>query len=101
MPAGTFRQDFSEEGEKMKEFTYVLTDPEGIHARPAGQLVKLAATFPCNVTIEKDGKSLNAKGILGVMSLGAKKGEEVKIVTDGEKEDEASEALEGFLKENL
>lgn len=85
----------------MKEFTYVLKDPEGIHARPAGQLVKLAASFPCDISIEKAGKPVNAKGILGVMSLGAKQGEEVKIVTDGEKEDEASEALLNFLKENL
>ena len=40
----------------MKEFSYVITDAQGIHARPAGQLVKLAAAYPCKVTIAKDGR---------------------------------------------
>ena len=43
----------------MKEFNYVITDPEGIHARPAGLFVKAAAAFPCNVTIGKDGKDVD------------------------------------------
>ena len=45
----------------MKEFKYVITDKGGIHARPAGALVKEAAAFPCKVTIEKDGKEADAK----------------------------------------
>lgn len=40
----------------MKEFKYVITDKGGIHARPAGALVKEAAAFPCSITIAKDGK---------------------------------------------
>ena len=64
----------------MKEFNYVITDPEGIHARPAGLFVKAAAAFPCNVTIGKDGKDVDAKRILGVMSLGVKQGMEVTII---------------------
>ena len=58
----------------MREFSYVITDAQGIHARPAGQLVKLAAAYPCKVTIAKDGRSVDAKRIMGVMSLGAKQG---------------------------
>lgn len=85
----------------MKEFTYVITDKDGIHARPAGALVKEAATFPCSVTIAKGDKEVDAKRIFGVMGLGAKCGEEITVRTDGEKEDEAIAALEAFLKSNL
>ena len=51
----------------MKEFTYTIKDEQGIHARPAGELVKAAAAYPCKVTISKDGKEVDAKRILGVM----------------------------------
>lgn len=85
----------------MKEFTYTITDPEGIHARPAGTFVKEAAQFPCSVTISKDGKEVDAKRILGVMGLGVKCGMEIVLKTDGEKEEEAMEHLSTFLKENL
>lgn len=85
----------------MKEFTYTITDPQGIHARPAGIFVKEAAQFPCSVTISKDGKEVDAKRILGVMGLGVKCGMEIVLKTDGEKEEEAMEHLSTFLKENL
>ena len=45
----------------MKEFKYVITDKGGIHARPAGALVKEAAAFPCSITIAKDGKVYSAE----------------------------------------
>lgn len=85
----------------MKEFTYTIKDEMGIHARPAGLFVKEAAAFPCAVTIAKDGKEVDAKRIFGVMSLGVKCGQEIILKTDGEKEDEAIEALSKFLEENL
>lgn len=85
----------------MKEFHYTITDPEGIHARPAGIFVKEAAKFACNVTLGKDGKDVDAKRILGVMGLGVKNGQEVVLKTDGEEEDAAMEALSRFLQENL
>ena len=85
----------------MREFSYVITDAQGIHARPAGQLVKLAAAYPCKVTIAKDGRSVDAKRIMGVMSLGAKQGQEVIIRCEGEQEEEAAASLERFMKENL
>ena len=53
----------------MKEFTYTIKDEQGIHARPAGELVKAASAYPCKVTISKDGKEVDAKRILGVMVL--------------------------------
>lgn len=85
----------------MKEFTYVITDPEGIHARPAGMLVKTAAGFKSDIKIEKDGKAVNAKTIFGVMGLGVKKDMEIKMTIDGEDEDQAVEVLQKFFSENL
>ena len=85
----------------MKELSYVITDPEGIHARPAGALVKEAAAFTSKITIGKDGKEVDAKRILGVMGLGVKCGEEITLRTDGDQEDTAMETLSKFLETNL
>ncbi len=85
----------------MKEFTYVITDEQGIHARPAGLFVKEAAACECSVKISKGGKEVDAKRILGVMSLGVKKGEEITLRTDGADEEAAMEKLSAFLKDNL
>lgn len=85
----------------MKEFQYIIKDKEGIHARPAGQFVKEAASFPCSVMIAKGDKEVDAKRIFGVMGLGVKCGEEITVKTDGEQEEEAIQALSKFLEENL
>lgn len=85
----------------MKEFRYVITDEQGIHARPAGMFVKEAAACKCNVTISKDGKEVDAKRILSVMGLGVKKGQEIVLKTDGDGEEAAMEKLSKFLQENL
>lgn len=85
----------------MKEFSYVITDEQGIHARPAGMFVKEAAACECAVTISKDGKEVDAKRILGVMGLGVKKGQEIVLKTDGPDEEAAMDKLSAFLKENL
>ena len=67
----------------MKEFIYTVTDPQGIHARPAGELVKLAKEFTSSVTISKDGKSGDCKKIFAIMGLGIKGGMEVVLKFDG------------------
>ena len=85
----------------MKEIKYVVTDPEGIHARPAGILVKAAAGFKSKITIKKGEKSGDLKRIFGVMGLGVKNGEEVTVTADGADEDKAIAELEAFFKENL
>ena len=85
----------------MKEFKYVITDPEGIHARPAGILVKQAAGYQSSVKIATGEKSADAKRIFGVMGLGVKTGEEVTITVEGADEDTAAAELETFFKENL
>ena len=78
----------------MKEFKYVITDAEGIHARPATMLVKKAAGFKSDINIEAEGKKVNAKGVLGVMGSGGAQ----NVLT---KEEIAAAELETFLKENL
>lgn len=85
----------------MKEFHYTITDPEGIHARPAGEFVKEAKKFASEVKIVKGEKSADAKKIFGLMSLGVKQGEEILVQIEGTDEEEAATGLEKFLKENL
>ena len=85
----------------MKEFKYVITDPEGIHARPAGELVKTAKSFTASVFIEKEGKKADCKKIFGIMGLGIKKDQEITISIDGEDEDAAYEQISRFMQENL
>lgn len=85
----------------MKTFEYQLTDAEGIHARPAGELVKLAKQFVSTVMIGKDGKNVDCKKIFGIMGLGAKKDHVVTFTIEGEDEDAASEAIRKFMSENL
>lgn len=85
----------------MKEFKYVITDPEGIHARPAGELVKAAKAFTCAIKLTKDGKAGDCKKIFGIMGLGVKQGNEVVLTFDGDDEDAAYEAVSKFMQENL
>ena len=85
----------------MKSFVYVITDKEGIHARPAGVVVAEAKKYASTVTIENKGKSADLKRIFGVMSLCVKCGEEVVIKAEGADEEAAIAALEKVFKENL
>ena len=85
----------------MKEFKYVITDPEGIHARPAGELVKAAKEFAANITLTKDGKSVNVLKLMALMGLGVKCGDTVSVTVEGEDEETAAPAMEAFFKANL
>lgn len=85
----------------MEQFSYVITDAAGIHARPAGLLVKEAAKFASKITIAKGGKKGDLKRIFGVMALGAKQGEEVVVTCEGEDAAQAKAALEAFMKANM
>jgi len=85
----------------MKEFSYTITDPQGVHARPAGVLVKEAAKYQSSVTIEKDGKTGDAKRIFAVMGLGVKCGQTINVKVEGPDEEEAAKCIEEFLKSNL
>ena len=85
----------------MKEFNYTIKDELGIHARPAGQLVKTAAKFSSAVTIEKGEKTGDAKRIFAVMGLGVRCGDTITVKIDGEDEETAAIEIEAFLKKNL
>lgn len=85
----------------MKEFTYKICDELGIHARPAGVLVKKAAAFDSEITIYKNEKTADAKRIFAVMGLSVKKGDTVRVTVSGRDEDDAVVEIEGFFKNNL
>ncbi len=65
----------------------------GLHLRAAASFVQLADAYPCRIWIHKDGRRVNGKSILSVLSVGAPVGEEIRIETSGERETEALEAL--------
>ena len=85
----------------MKEFKYVITDEVGIHARPAGLLVKEAKALASKITMEANGKSADITKLMAVMQLGVKKGTEVVIKAEGDDEDSAIAKIEEFMKANL
>ena len=86
----------------MKQFTYTITDPVGIHARPAGLLVKAAKALDSTVTIIKaDGKSAIAVKLMALMGLGIKQGETVTVTLEGGNEEANAATLEQFFKDNL
>ena len=85
----------------MKEFEFVVTDPQGIHARPAGLLVKEAKKFESNISVFKGARKGDLKKIFTVMTLGVKQGEAIKVQVEGADEEQAASAVEAFLKENF
>lgn len=85
----------------MKTFQYVITDEVGIHARPAGMLVKEAKAINAKITITANQKSADATKLMAVMGLGVKKGMEVTITVEGEQEEIALEKIQQFFKDNL
>jgi phosphocarrier protein len=86
----------------MKQFTYVINDPLGLHARPAGLLAKLAKPYADTViTITKGEKSVKASQLMKIMSLAAKNGDEVTVTVEGPEEDAAFEAVKSFFEANL
>ena len=86
----------------MKQFQYVITDPVGIHARPAGLLVKASKALDSTVTVEKvGGKSSAATKLMAVMGLGVKGGDTVTVTVEGGNEEASLQAMEQFFRENL
>ena len=81
----------------MKSFEYTINDELGIHARPAGMLVKEAKNFASECTITKDGKTKKLTQLMMLMSLGVKQGDTVTVAANGEDEDAAIETR--FLKQ--
>lgn len=82
-----------------KEFT--ITNKLGIHARPAAQFVKIANTFPCEISVEKDDDEVDGKSILGLMMLAAGHGSKITVETSGEQADEALTALGELIERDF
>ena len=85
----------------MKTFEYTIKDELGIHARPAGLLVKEAKKFESECTITKDGKTKKLTQLMMLMSLGVKQGDTVTVSVDGADEDAAVASLKEFFVNNL
>jgi phosphocarrier protein len=77
----------------MTEQTVTIQNRAGIHARPAALLVQVTKDFRCNIYFEKENDRINAKSIMGIITLGAAYGTEIKIIAEGEDEQKAVEAL--------
>lgn len=86
----------------MKSFEYTVTDPVGIHARPAGMLAKEVKNYAgSTVSIIKGEKTVNALKLMAIMQLGVKQGETVKVTVEGGDEEAVCAAMEAFFKANL
>lgn len=82
----------------MKAFTYRIEDPNGLHARPAGQLATFAKRFSASIRISLGEKNADAKRLLSLMSLGATHGSELHVLVEGEDEENTARALEEFCR---
>ncbi len=85
----------------MKSFSYTIKDAQGIHARPAGILVKKAAGFNCAITITKGEKKGDLKKVFSVMGLAAKCGDEIIVCFDGEDEELAYNEITQIIQADL
>ena len=85
----------------MQSFTYTITEPVGIHARPAGLLVKEIKNYQSTVTVTKGDKSVNALKLMALMGMGIKCGDTVTVTVEGSDEESAAPALKQFFEANL
>lgn len=85
----------------MTKTTTTISNKLGLHARASAKLTKLAASYPCEVWISKGERRVNAKSIMGVMMLAAGIGSEVTIETEGEREQEAADALLALIQDRF
>ena len=77
----------------MLKTSTIISNKLGLHARASAKLTKMAGSFPCEVWMSRGERRVNAKSIMGVMMLAAGIGTEVTLETDGEREQEAMDAL--------
>ena len=85
----------------MKKANVVIENEKGLHARPATELAKLAMKYKCSINLIVNGKLIDAKSPLIIMSAGIKHKTELEIICDGENEDLALEDVKNFLKNNI
>ena len=80
---------------------YVILTPEGIHARPATALIRLTKKFKSVFSLKKDDKTIRLNSMLNIVSMGAKGGDTISVIIEGEDEEEAANAIDEFFKGNL
>jgi phosphocarrier protein len=80
------------------ERTFTIVNPLGLHARPAAQLVQASNRFKADVQIVKDGVAVNAKSIMGVLTLAASRGAQLSVVTEGQDAEAAMAALAKMIE---
>ena len=85
----------------MQSFEYTITDSQGIHARPAGLLVKEASKYASDIKVSFNEKSGDAKRLFSIMGLGIKCGNKITVTIDGADEEIAVSAMKDFLEKNL
>lgn len=80
------------------EKTFIIKSSSGLHARPAALLVQKANSFPCDISLVKGEKKVNAKSIMSILALGIESNEEIVVITQGEKEAEAMQTIGELLE---
>ena len=80
---------------------YIVSNPSGLHARPASRLVQTAQKFKSSITLEGNGKTINAKSMIKLLAGGMSKGSAVKITCDGEDEVESMAAIADLFDNNF
>ena len=85
----------------MKEFKHVINDPMGLHARPAGQMVKAVAGYASTITVIAPKGKADAKRLMAILRLAAKQGDELTIQVEGADEEKAAAEIKAFLDANL
>ncbi|MEJ8546175.1 HPr family phosphocarrier protein [Brevibacillus borstelensis] len=78
--------------------SFIMKNPTGLHARPASLFVQKATAYACEINVIKGTKKVNGKSIMGLMTLGAAKGDEITLEINGEGEQQAMEELGGLLE---
>ena len=85
----------------MVSFKYTITDEVGIHARPAGILVKEAKKYPATITLKTAKGSADARKLMAIMALGVEQNDEVTVEVEGENEEQAAKEIQAFFEANL
>ena len=85
----------------MKDFTFEIRDAAGLHARPAGALVKEAKKYQSRITLSANGKTASAGRLMALLSMGLRCGTAVRFEIEGEDEEECAAAVRAFAEQNL
>ncbi len=80
---------------------YTITDPAGIHARPAGNLKKIADGYDCEITVFAHGKRASAGSLIGLMNLGVREGDTLVVTAKGRDAQEAIREVEAYLRRSM